>query len=209
MVRILLTLFFVLALLDTAFAGFLPKAFEAEFTQETKSKISKRVRKSKLKIKYQFSSNINFKDLATDTLYICNKKDVWIYTPPLVDFPGEKGQVRIGSSSKYCYSKIFDSLSKGLTNNNLYTVKKNNTKKYTLTFSKKAKAQLGFEKLEILFKKQAKKISFLDVDRMNIHYTDQKHPTILVNDKIKKKKNFPKGTFIFQVPKNTDIQKMR
>ena len=98
MFRLIIGFILVLVLLDTASAGFLPKAFEANFLQEKKSVISGRVSKNFLSIKYTFPSNVFLTEQNQNTRYICNESKVWIYNPPFKK--GEPGQLRKGSSSK-------------------------------------------------------------------------------------------------------------
>ncbi|MFT6631491.1 MAG: outer membrane lipoprotein-sorting protein [Bacteriovoracaceae bacterium] len=207
MFRAIIAFFFVLLLIDTASAAskFLPRAFKASFVQEKKSPISNKVKTNDILIKYQYSSNFYLKELSADTTYICNKTKVWLYSPPLFD--GEKGLLKIGASNKYCYSKIFDSLKKGLTDNSLYKVKKGSNNSYTISFEPKAKAQLGISKMNMVFLKTD--YTFQNISSLELFYTGEKFPVILKRKSFDVVKNFPKSTFTFKAPKNTEIQSMK
>lgn len=183
----------------------MPKAFETDFIQEKKSVVGSGVTKTKLQVKYQFPSNFYLKEITNETLYICNSKNVWIYNPPFMK--GEKGHLRTGASSKYCFSKIFDALSKGLKDNKLYSVKKIAKLKYEVFFKAKAKEQLGLEKLELQFK--SKRREFRDISQFKLHYTGEKYPLILTPKNLKLVESFPSKVFKFHAPKNTEIQKMK
>lgn len=207
MIRAILGFILVIFLIDTASARFLPKAFEATFLQEKYDAIRKRNRKNNIKIKYQFSGKFYLKELSADsnTLYVCNPQSVWVYNPPFL--PGEKGLLRKGSSSKYCFSKIFDSLSKGLKDNNLYTVTKTKSKSVILKFKKKAKAQLGLDRLEMYF--TSTKYQFKKVKKLKLFYSGEKYPLTLTVKSLKVVKGFPKKVFNFVPPKNTEIKFMK
>lgn len=210
MFRAVLAFFFVLILIETAASAsrkvkFLPKAFEASFIQEKKSPISKKIKTNNIAIKYQYPSNFYLKELSENTTYICNKKNVWFYTPPFME--GEKGLLKVGSSNKYCYSKIFDSLKKGLVDNSLYTVKKGGKNLFSINFQGGAKAQLGIDKLDLVFSKAGN--IFQNIQQMKLFYTGEKFPVVLKRKAIKVVKGFSSSTFQFKAPKNTDTQSMK
>ncbi len=204
-IRVVLTILLSLTLLEAALAGFLPRAFEADFVQEKRSKLSKQKVKTNLAIKYEYPSNFYLKEQEENTLYICNAEKVWVYNPPFME--GEKGFLRTGASNKYCFSKIFDSLKKGLTDNPLYKVKKLKGNAYSIHFEAKAKKQLGLDKMQISFR--GKESLFKNVKQMKLFYTGEKYPLLLTPKNLKVMNKFPKKTFKFNVPKNTEIQKMK
>jgi outer membrane lipoprotein-sorting protein len=207
MFRAIVAFFFILLLVDTASSAsrFLPKAFEANFDQEKKSPISKRITRSSIKIKYQYPSNFFLKELSENTTYICNKKNVWFYSPPFS--PGEKGLLKVGASNKYCYSKIFDSLKKGLKDNTLYKVKKGSKNSYSILFEPRAKAQLGISKMNLVFQKSD--YVFKNIAKLDLYYTGEKNPVTLKRKSLKVVKGFSKSTFNFKTPKNTETQSMK
>jgi outer membrane lipoprotein-sorting protein len=197
----------LLLLVETSLAAkFLPNAFEGEFRQEKKNIITKKVMKSSLEIKYSFPNNIYFKTFGdSEVHYVCNSSRVWIYTPPFI--PGEKGDVKVGNSNKFCYSKIFDALSHGFKNNSLYQVKKISAKEYEFIFKAKAKAQLELSKLKIEFK--AEKTKFSDIAKIVLYKVGDSNPVSLIAKTIKVKNSLPADLFIFKIPNNTETTKMK
>lgn len=202
MMRIFLCGILFFAVLETVLAGYVPKAFLGEFTQTKKSIISGQV-STKISLKYQFKGNVYMKSVGPDeeTVYVCNPEKVWIYVPPL--FEGEKGEVKIGKSSQYCLSKIFDKLNKGLVSNSDYSVKKLNDKSYLLTFSAPNEKKLGYQKFELVFDNKA--ASFNQLKLMRMYTRNDKNPTTLTKNKLTVLKGFKPSTFKFEPPANTNI----
>lgn len=195
-----------LLLVLNSYAGFLPAGFEADFTQQTKT--IRGVKEDPVKVFYKYRGNIYF-DVkgSAPTLYICNNKKVWIYNPPFVE--DEKGELKVGDSNRYCYSKFFDSLSNGLQDNKLYKVKKTD-KKAELVFTKEAKDQLSIEKVIIEFNKAiTDKTSILDVEKFSIYNVNKKDPVILSTKSIEPKNDLKDSKFEFIAPKNTNITEMQ
>lgn len=186
----------------SALAGFLPAKFEASFDDvRGQSKIP-------VLIKYQYPQKIYY-EVKGDAplLYVCNPKKTWKYTPPFIE--GEKGELAVGDSGQFCYSRIFDSLAKGLDSNKLYKVSKNG-KMATLNFSKDAKAQLGLEKIQISFKNNAAKVKGLsEAKDMEMYLSNKPEPVKLVLKKFDSSPSFKKDQFEFSPPKNTNITKMK
>ncbi len=205
MIRFLLVFILLYSLFDTAMAAFLPKAFEATFIEEKVSVIGSKKTIKHIDVKYQFPSHIYLKVVEEDALYICNSTKVWFYTPPFIE--GEPGLVKVGSSSKYCYSKVFDSLKKGLKDNKLYSVKKLKNNTFELTFMDNAKKQLGLDKLKLFFKDN--KTEFQNVRSIELYYTGEAHPVALKRKKIEVSKGFKKSLFEFNPPQNTETQLMK
>ena len=200
-------LFLILVCISNAMAAksFLPKAFKADFMQKRKSIVSGIVKKSKITIKYQYPGNFYLSEgNASSTIYVCNKKKVWVYNPPFVK--DEPGHLTIGSGNKHCYSKIFDSLQHGLVDNKTYKVKKITNTNYELTFLKEARAQLGVSSLNVHFK--SKKTLFKDIKKLVIHYIKDENILTLESSSLESLTRFPPGTFSFKPPKNTDVTKM-
>ena len=173
MIRIALTLFFVLFLIDASNAkvkkqDFLPKAFEAEFDQVTKSLLSKKEKRSKITFKYAYKSNFFMEAAETKSVYICNPNEFWYYQPPAPHAPNEKGTVSIGSTSRHCYSQFFDSLRGGLKNNSKYKVEKVSHKEYILKFQPKEVARLNIRELKLFFENE--KRQFKDLARFDIYW---------------------------------------
>ena len=202
---LLIVLFYTLIDFATA-KSFLPRSFNADIEQQTKSVIKLKkgnkeiVKKYDVVVKYLFPSNVYLK--VEDSTYVCNKNKTWLYTPPVIE--GEKGEVKIGSSSKYCYSKLFDALSNGLSNNKIYSTKKSKNTA-TLSFSTKAQDQLQMTKVELLFEKLNTKSRFSDIKEMRMFKVGEKNPTIFVFKSLNRKVKLKASDFEFQVPKNTNI----
>jgi outer membrane lipoprotein-sorting protein len=192
------------ALFDAAFARFLPKAFEANLDQIVFSSVKNKEVKTNVSMKYMFPSNIVFNvEGQAPVTYVCNNETTWMYNPPFME--GEKGSVKVGSSSKYCYVKLFDALSNGLKNNKLYTVEKKK-KIAHLSFLEKAKAQLNITKVDITFKNLINKKSVVsDIDFMTVYYVGKSKPIKFGFKKINTKSKLKKSDFVFNVPKNTNI----
>lgn len=201
-----LILLWITFITPVAWAGFLPTSFEADFEQVTKS--LRREKVSPVKIFYKFQSNIFFKVSGdTPVTYICNKKKVWIYNPPFIE--GEAGELMIGDSSKYCYSKFFDALSKGLDNNVLYKVKKNNNVA-VLNFGPDAAKQLSIQTVTLVFKENINRNSTLsDLNYMDILKVNEKRPVKLKLKKMKTGVSIQDSKFIFNTPQNTNVKLMK
>ena len=191
-------------LVDSSFAGFIPKAFKGDFIQIKQTRRS--TKKTPVKIQYQFPKNIRMdvQDADNAVVYVCNAKKTWIYSPPFMK--GEKGHVREGASSKYCYSKIFDALSSGLTSNKHYQVKKITETQYQLNFTSTAAEEIGFDEIKINFFKAP--LTFENIDSLVMQNKDNKSPVTLKKQKLKLFKNLSSKTFIFEIPKNTEIEQM-
>lgn len=198
----LFILFF--ALIDIASARFLPKSFEANLEQVVFSSVNNKEMKTDVKMKYLFPNNIYFSvDGVNPVIYVCNKVKTWMYNPPWD--PSEKGEVKIGDSSKYCYVKLFDALSNGLDKNKLYSVKKV-AKKAFLTFSKAAAGQLNISKVEITFKNLITDNSKAeDIKNMQVYYLDKNKPVQFSFKSLTEKSKLTEDDFNFDVPKNTNI----
>ncbi len=206
-----LTFGFILffAIVEVAMASnFLPKSFVASLEQQDVMMSSKKgaIIKSAIEMKYLFPSNVYFNLKDDAIVYVCNKDKTWIYTPPWDS--SEKGELTVGDSSKHCYVKIFDALSKGLTSNNIYTTIKNK-KNAKLTFNKDAQAQLGITLVELEFKKSITSESTIEnVDKMKIYKVGKKNPTTFVFKSMDTKAKLEKSEFNFTAPPNTNIKKI-
>ena len=185
-----------------SFAGFLPKSFEADFSDvrgETKIPVN---------IKYSYPKKIYY-EVKGDAplLYVCNESQTWKYTPPFME--GEKGELAVGDSSQFCYSRIFDSLAKGLESNELYAVS-NKGKSSVLSFKERAKKQLGLEKIEIEFAGKAGASSTLaEATELKMYLSNKPEPVRLVKKTFKQNPSFGKNQFSFNPPKNTNITQMK
>jgi outer membrane lipoprotein-sorting protein len=209
-VKAIILTFLLLLLADTSFAGFMPKAFKAEYSQIKKSRFKRRVVKpTPVSISYAFPRNIRMhsKDKVQDVLYICNQSKTWIYTPPYNK--KSKGKLRVGPSSKFCFSKIFDVLNKGLTSNKSYKVKKLKGEKFELVFSPRLVAELNYEKFELSFDQMPYNFKAIKVITLFKKKNDKKPTLTLIRNKIKFLSGISANTFRFKAPKNTEIIKMK
>lgn len=199
----LILLILLIIISSKSWADFLPKTFEADFEQVTKSLRGEK--KSPVKVFYKFRSNIFFEVKGdTPVTYICNKDKVWIYNPPFIE--GEAGELKIGDSSKYCYSKFFDTLSRGLEDNNLYKVSLGNNEAM-LTFSKKVSNQLSIEKVKIILNKSVSSMAtFDDVKSMHIYKINEQNPVILNLKLLKSNISILDEKFKFKTPENTNVK---
>lgn len=195
------------AFVDVAFTAtnFLPKSFEADLEQVVHLVTSNKESKTPVKMKYLFSNNLYFevKSEETPVTYICNKDKTWVYNPPFIE--GEKGEVKVGNSSKHCHVKLFDALSNGLKSNKIYTVKQIK-KGVHLSFSKKARAQTQIKKVRIYFKNHIneKVASLTDVNKMEIWDIERKKPTVFRFKKINTEAKVKLKDFSFIIPENTN-----
>jgi len=204
-IGLILILFF--ALLDTALANFLPKAFESQLEQVVQSIIKNKEQVTPVKMKYMFPNNIYFEVLGDNpVIYVCNAKTTWKYNPPF-DSEIDKGEVLIGDSSKYCYVKIFDALSNGLKSNPLYAVEFDKTTA-KLKFTKDAQNQLNISHVIMKMKDQPKVSSTLyDLKQMQVYYLDKKDPITFRFTQIVENKKLNTKDFEFVIPANTTINR--
>ena len=188
--------------------GFLPPAFIADFTQVVQSKINKKkVKKAPLKVKYAYPNNIYFEVSGNEAItYVCNSKKVWIYQPPFLE--GSRGTLKVGDSSNFCYSKLFDVLNKGMKSNKHYTVDIQSKNHYRVKFSKGTANETGYQMIDLFFDKSGKK-DLGAVETLALLPVNDTTPVKLIKKKFIKLKTFKHGTFDFKAPKNTDISTLK
>lgn len=200
MLRIGFFLIIILVSLDTAMAqNFVPKSFSAKFEYQI-PKLKGDPEKILVDIDFEKTSNLVYeiKNPQHAVTFVCNSSKTWVYTPSFVK--GMNGEVKIGDSSRYCFSKIFQALNHGLVDNKIYTVKKTDNE-YILTFTKAAKSSLDLDKIGLVFNK---KENFDDIKLLKI-YKAQNKAQIYELKELKKNVEFKKGHFEFSVPNNTNI----
>lgn len=187
-------------------AQFLPKTFEADILQSYTSSMSKKERITKGKISYQFPSRLYFEVLGDEPVtYVSNPEKSWVYNPPFIE--GEEGVVRESESTRHSFSKFFDTLSKGLADNELYTVKKEE-KKAVLTFHEKVAEQISLASAELFFKtKIHEKIQLKDLEKIVLNYQVKRPPVTLKFDNYKENVRFKDNFFIFKIPAKTQVIK--
>lgn len=178
--------------------AFMPKSFSTNYTQEYKSKLSRKIKKSHGKFDYKYPGNIKFTQSRPSELVVTsNKKKTWIYTPPFDK--GDQGQVTIGSGGD-SLSKFFDLLTSGIKSNKGFEAieSKNST---SLVPNKELAKELGIKNVEFIFKG---KKSFSLIDKIKLTYTDKRVVTLILNE-INTKTKFNKDYFTFSIPENTKI----
>lgn len=184
----------------SAKTNFLPKSFQTTFTQEYKSALKGKKKKSLGKIEYSYPSQIRFEiDKPDKIIYVSNAKTSWYYTAPFIE--GEPGTLSVRKSTKTGLHKFFDSLKKGLVTNKLYTVA-NQGGTTKITFSKKMAKELDI--LEALFTFKGKDRKFESLKDILVTYSDN-HKIRMEFTDIKINVALKKDRFTFKAPKNTRI----
>lgn len=187
-----------------SFGSFLPKDFEANFTQTFISSLSKKEKITHGKIAYKHPTKLYFEITGAEPIiYISNEKKSWIYTPPFVD--GERGSLRISDSSKHSFTKFFDALALGLVTNKLYSVR-SAEKEALLEFSKEVAKQIGIAKAKLIFKTSINEKSTLkDVKKIIFNYLVKKPEVTLEFLSFEDQVILSDEKFNFSIPKNTEI----
>lgn len=180
--------------------AFMPKSFSTKYTQEYKSKVSRRIKKSSGTFEYKYPSKIKFNQQKPTSLTVTsNSKKTWIYTPPFDK--GDKGQVTIGQGGE-SLSKFFDLLTTGLKSNKDFKVTNDKKSlKTVLTPEEKVKKELGISNVEFYFNK---KVGFKNIDKIILSYTDKRVVTLKLSE-MNENLTFKKDHFVFDPPKNTNI----
>ena len=132
-----------------------------------------------------------------------NPSKTWYYNAPFVE--GEPGEVLIKKTGKMVISKFFDILKNGLKSNDLYKVE-SKKEHYEVSFSKEIIPEIGIRKSILSFKSQNANPQFVDINYIDLHYTD-KRVVKMTFSKIEESIIFSKKRFTFQVPENTQVSK--
>jgi outer membrane lipoprotein-sorting protein len=186
--------------ISLAKSTFLPKSFKTNFTQEYKSALKGKKRKSQGTIEYSYPSKIRFEiDKPDKLVYVTNEKTSWYYTAPFME--GEAGTMSVRKSKKNGLHKFFDSLKNGLKTNKLYSVI-NKGKMSTIKFSKKMIKELDIIEANFVFSGKDRK--FESLSKILMTYSDN-HKIKMDFNTIKVNVPFKKGYFVFKAPKNTRI----
>ncbi len=184
----------------SAKSTFLPKTFMTKFTQEYKSALKGKKRKSHGVIEYAYPSKIRFEiDKPDKLIYVSNNKTSWYYTAPFME--GEPGTLSVRKSKKNGLHKFFDSLRNGLKSNKLYKVI-NKGKMSTIKFSKKMIKELDIIEAHFIF--TGKNRNFSSLSKILMTYSDH-HKIKMDFTSIKVNLPFKKGYFVFKAPKNTRV----
>ncbi|PIP89866.1 MAG: hypothetical protein COW01_06365 [Bdellovibrionales bacterium CG12_big_fil_rev_8_21_14_0_65_38_15] len=177
--------------------AFLPSAFRCQFTQEEKSLVSGKIKKSEGQIEYRQPGRIRFEIMKPhQIIFVGNPKRTWYYTAP--PFDGEPGEVTISNGAQHPILKFFDVLSKGLVKNESYDV----TKKdgiVTLTFTKAAKEEFGLKSAVLTM---GQDYTFLGLNKISVTLSDGKTIELFLTE-LKPNVALPETVFRFEIPANT------
>jgi outer membrane lipoprotein carrier protein len=198
-----LTLLSFFFLTQTYAAAFIPESFSASFEQVYKSALTGKEKRSKGTMDYKYPGNIKLMTSSPESLtYVSNESSTWYYTPAFIET--EPGQVTIQDATKNELTKFLDILRKGLLTNKLYQVSKNKKNDYFLIFSKDIVKELGIAKAKLVFRDAKSEFKNLKVVEMTL--ADKKEKKLELS-KIIEGPNFSKNHFVFEVPKNTKVNR--
>ena len=187
---------------NLVFAVSIPKAFEAKFL-EVDSQSLRGEKRYPVLMKYKFKGHIYYEIQKEDaqSLYVCNPTTTWFYKPPFIK--GEPGELSVGKSNKYCYSKIFDTLSSANPGFKLFK-RTSQGKVATYVFSKEVQKQMGMTKVVLEFKEQARPaVDFASLLKLSLYKSGSDRPVVLELKQLEKEPKFNSKTFHFTPPKNT------
>ena len=195
----------ILLILTTIFstlshAEFLPKSFSAQFDQEYVSTLRGKIKKGEGTIDYLYPGKIKFKtSLPSEVTFVSNGTKTWYYRAPFIE--GEEGEVTESSAKEGTgiFTKFFDSLNNGLNTNKLYSVVKNELD-CKLTFTEKAKKEIGIKEAILIFKKP--KNEFSSLKSIELVFPDDKKSSIFFKE-IKINLIFEEKFFLFSPPPKT------
>lgn len=193
-------LIFILSSYGLVSWAFMPKSFEAQVVQKQKSALSGKVKESRGKLAYRYPGHLRFEIKKPDeVIFVSNKLKTWYYTGPFIE--GESGEVTVSNEGNHILTKFFDSFSKGLETNSLYSVQKNG-EKVEVTFDEKLQKKLGV--LSATFRFKTQKYKFEELDGLSILQQDRQKLSLSLEE-IKTGQKLPDQTFVFEVPENTKV----
>jgi outer membrane lipoprotein carrier protein len=198
-VALKITLILLLISNTYAFAkDFLPSTFKVDFSQEYKTSLKGKVKKSSGQIQYKYPSQIRFEVTKPDkVLFVSNKEKSWYYQAPFIE--GEPGELNVRKTGKTGLSRFFDVLKKGLKTNKFYEVK-NKNERSQIKFVDKFAKKLDIKGALITF--NDKKRKFENIKNMELTYIDG-HKIKLHFSGMKTGLSMNKENFVFKAPKNT------
>lgn len=177
--------------------AFLPSAFRCQFTQEEKSLVSGKIKKSEGQIEYRKPGRIRFEiQKPHQIIFVGNPKRTWYYTAP--PFDGEPGEVTISSGNEHPILKFFDILSHGLVKNNAYEVEKKQGV-VTLVFSKTAKEEFGLKSAVLTM---GQDYTFPSLKKIAVTLAEGKTIELFLSN-LKPNVALPETVFRFEIPANT------
>ncbi|MFN8369028.1 MAG: outer membrane lipoprotein carrier protein LolA [Bacteriovoracaceae bacterium] len=182
-------------------SDFLPKTFKSDFEQRFISSISGKEKVSSGLIEYQYPSHIRFEVLSPDkTIFVSNPKMSWYYTAPFIET--EKGQVTLKASNKLLLTQFFDLLSKGLTNNSFYTVRKEK-EFYELSFKDKITKEMNIKRAYLYYSGSAL-TNLVQVKKVKLFYPDDRVVDLIFSN-LQTNVTISDDRFVFEIPPNTVI----
>lgn len=184
----------------TVSLAFMPKSFKAQVVQKQKSALSGKLKESRGELSYRYPGHLRFEiERPEEVIFVSNNIKTWYYTGPFID--GESGEVTVSNEGNHILTKFFDSFSKGLKTNSLYSVKKDG-EKVEVIFDKKLQEQLGVLSATFNFKTQ--NYNFKELKGLKILQHDKQNLTLSLEE-IETDPKLSKKTFVFEVPKNTKV----
>tara|TARA_R110000868_G_scaffold287003_2_gene547450 strand:- start:8098 stop:8697 length:600 start_codon:yes stop_codon:yes gene_type:complete len=177
--------------------AFLPSAFRLDFTQEEKSLVSGRVKKSEGRIEYRAPGRIRFEiQKPHQLIFVANPKRSWYYTAPAM--AGEPGEVTISNGSSHPILKFFDILSSGFDKNKSYEVAKKDGVA-TLDFSKHAQEEFSLKSAILTM---GSDYTFPTLTKIAVTLTDGKTIRLQLSNLVPNVA-MPDSYFNFEIPANT------
>lgn len=189
-----------LTFVSMARAEFLPKSFTAQFEQEYISTLKGKVKKGNGTLDYLYPGNIRFKTtIPSEILFVSNGVKTWYYRAPFID--GEEGEVTetLAKDGSGIFTKFFDSLKNGMSNNSMYTVSKTE-KECKLVFLEKAVKDTGIKEAVLKFQKNM--LEFANLHSIELVFPDTKRSTIKLKN-IKINPELDAKNFQFVIPPKT------
>ncbi len=179
--------------------SFLPKSFNADFSQVIKSSVTGVEKKMKGRIDYRYPGHLWFEATHPDKIiFVSNPKKSWYYIAPWDD--EEPGELTISVTNKNSLVKFFDLLKKGMKSNKHYSVSKKD-KGMDLVLSKENQKGIGILSAYLEFNGEN---SFKNISNVVLTKSDKSKVRLLLN-KIVINPGFKKGHFVFKAPKNTRV----
>lgn len=201
-----MTIFCLFSSIGKSYGSFVPNAFSAKIKQKVESALGGE-RVSSGELKYQKRGKVYLKiesPVKDQYTFVSNGKKIWYYIPPLNE--KGKGELTVQNSQNSPIGIFFDALDKGLQDNELYQVTKLKNS-VQINFKEKMRSKLNLKEGLIYFSKGNKKNSFDfgRIESIDLTYNDNRKISLILS-KVETQKSFPKTTFHFNPPANTNIK---
>lgn len=186
----------------------LPRQFKASFVSIDEDIFNDTVKKTKGEISYSFPKRLKLEYFSIPkVVYINNLSEIYLYRAPEKDKKLKKvpGELKITNGGRSDLMNFFDSLRvNGLTSNKNYKVKKEN-KTAHIVFSKEKAKQLKMIKAKLTFSVN-KKYDFKSLSGLEVTLDTEKVLNYEL-DKIDTNVKLSKEYFVFDIPKNTNVER--